>query len=501
MKILPSTSNPAPKFKTGYSYWQEKKPLPQKFWYILAIVTIVALSAITIILTATLGSKQALLFLGVSIAIPVAVGIIGYPKFGILVLLVSAYLVMWFYRMQDNFPLGVLMDVIQLFLILGFFLFQKFHPNWKIFKTPIAIMLLIWVGYNLLQVANPFTEARMAWFYTVRSIAAVTLMYFIFSYHIRTLSFLKLIFKIWIALSLFAAAWAFKQEYIGFFEYEMKDFNDPLVISLLFINGVWRKFSIFSDPVAFSYNMAISAIFCVTLVLGPVSKPKKVILLFLAAFFIMTMLYSGTRGAYVLAPAAFALYVVMHLTRNVIALAIIGAVFMLFIINVPTTNITLHRFQSAFKPSEDASFNLRKENQKRIQPYIQTHPLGGGLGSTGMWGVRFAPHSFLAKLPPDSGYIRVAVELGWLGLILFCSLLFISLRQGILNYYKIIDPELKTYCLGMTLVVFALNIGCYPQEALVQFPVSVFFYFFLATINITMTLDNEKQAKAIDLEA
>lgn len=495
MRVLPSIKDASSGFKTGYSYGEEKKSLPPRFWYILAIITIIALSSISVILTASFGIQSALLFLGVSIAIPVSIGIIGNPKFGILVLLISAYLVMWFYRMQDNFPLGVLMDVIQLFLILGFFLFQKFHPNWKIFKTPIAIMLLIWVAYNLLQVANPFTEARMAWFYTVRSIAAVTLMYFIFSYHIKTLSFLKLIFKIWIALSFFAATYAFKQEYFGFFAFEEKDFNDPLVISLLFINGVWRKFSIFSDPVAFSYNMVISAIFCTTVALGPISRAKKIVLITLSMFFIMTMLYSGTRGAYVLIPAAFALYVAMHITRKVLAMAIIGSMFMLFIINVPTSNITLYRFQSAFKPSDDASFNVRKENQKRIQPYIQTHPLGGGLGSTGMWGVRFAPNSFLAKLPPDSGYIRVAVELGWLGLILFCTLLFVVLRQGILNYYKIVDPELKTYCLGMTLVVFALNIGCYPQEALVQFPISVFFYFFLATINITLALDIEKQTK------
>lgn len=501
MRIVPEIKNKPSALKTGYTYGYEKKPIPAKFFYVAGIFAIIALSAISVILISKVGLTASLVLAVLAIAMPSALAIIAYPKFGIICLLVSAYFIMWFIRMQINFPLGTVLDAIQFLLIIGFFLFQKFHPDWKIFKNPITYMILLWFAYNLLQIANPFAEARMAWFYTVRSMAVVTLMYFIFSYHIKTVEYLRLIFKIWIGLSFFAAAYAFKQEHFGFFAFEEANFNDPLIISLLFINGVWRKFSIFSDPVAFAYNMVISTVFCVTLIMGPISKRKKYILGALACFFVLTMLYSATRGAYVLLPAAFALYVVMHLTRKVIIMAVVGGVLFLALINMPTSNVTLYRFQSAFKPSDDASFNVRAANQKRIQPYIQTHPLGGGLGATGAWGVKFAPHSFLATLPPDSGYIRVAVELGSIGLLLFCGLLFSILRQGILNYYEIVDPELKTYCLAMTLVVFALNIACYPQEALVQFPISVFFYLFIAVINITLKLDKEKQAqKEVDFK-
>ena len=173
-------------------------------------------------------------------------------------------------------------------------------------------------------------------------------------------------------------------------------------------------------------------------------------------------------------------------------LAIVGAVVILGLILVPTSNPTLYRFQSAFKPSDDPSFNVRKANQKRIQPYIWSHPIGGGLGATGAWGVRFAPNSFLASFPPDSGYVRVAVELGWIGLFIFCLLVFTILKIGITNYYLIKDPELKTYCLAMVLVVFAYNIGNYPQEALVQFPSNIYFYLVAALMIITLRLDKQK---------
>lgn len=493
MRILPELKA-RDNFTRDFSEVKDAKTLPSRTKYLLAIAGTATLSVVFTLILSLFGIKYAILMLVVLIAIPSVYCIVAYPKFGILLILVLAYFIMWVIKMGVNFPLGTIMDGILALLVFGFFLKQKFNPNWEIFKTPMAIIILIWEIYNLLQVANPTAESRLAWLYTVRSVAIVTLTYFIFSYHIKTVSFVRVILTTWMIVTTIGALNAFKQQHFGFFAFEEADFHDPLVQSLLFINGEWRKFSIFSDPVSFSYNMAISTIFCICMVVRrKYPLKKKAFFFFLGCFFTTAMLYSATRAAYVLLPAAMVFYIVLNLNRKVLALGIIGGLLFLGLINVPTSNMTLYRFQSAFKPSEDASFNVRKQNQKFIQPYIQTHPFGGGLGATGVWGAKFAPHSFLAQIPPDSGYLRVAVELGWVGLLIFCSLLFIILRQGIINYYAIEDPELKSYCLAMTLIVFALNVGNYPQEALVQFPINIYFYFFISLINITLKLDEEKR--------
>lgn len=432
-----------------------------------------------------------LLLAGV-VAPPLVFCIIAYPRFGILTMLVAAYLIMWVMRMGVNFPLGTLMDGLQALLIFGLLLKLKVARNLQVFRNPISYLILIWICYNLLQVANPSAESRMAWLYTLRSVAIIMLMYFIFFYHIRSAEFIRLILKLWIGLATFAAAYGFVQEHYGYLPFEARWVNsDPLITDLYFIAGHWRKFSIFSDPVAFAYNMVASSVLCFSLCTGPVPKWKKLVLIALGAFQIMSMLYSGTRGAYVLLPAALAMFCILKFNRNILIVGAIGALIMGALIFVPTGNPTIVRFQSAFRPSEDASFNVRAINQKRIQPYIQSHPLGGGLGATGVWGQRFAPWSYLASFPPDSGYVRVAVELGWVGLFLFCLLMFMILKTGINNYYAIRDPELKSYCLAMTLIVFALNIGNYPQEALVQFPSNVYFYLEVALINVLLTIDKQ----------
>ncbi|WP_026763152.1 O-antigen ligase family protein [Sediminibacterium salmoneum] len=443
-----------------------------------------------------LGLVPGILILLMLIGLPVVLALIFYPKFGVVTFIVAAYLIMYVGRMNiTDFPLGTLMDGMELLLFLGIFVQQKTESNWALFKSPISVIILVWICYNLIQVINPTAESRLAWVYTVRSVAVIMMMFFVFLYNIRTLDFIKLILKIWIGLSVFAALYGYKQQYIGFTAFEEAYlYSDPEIAGLLFIGGQWRKFSIFTDPVAFSYNMVVSALLCIGLLTGPFSRRTKILLMISAFLCLTSMLFSGTRGAYVLPPAAMALYAILKFNKKVMVGAIIGALGFAALIFVPTTNPTIYRFQTAFKPSDDASFNVRKLNQKRIQPFIQSHPLGGGLGATGMWGKRFAPNSFLANFPPDSGYVRVAVETGWVGLLIFCTLMFIILKVGINNYYTIKDPTLKSICLAMILVIFAYHIGNYPQEAIVQFPSNTLFYLVAALIVITKRLDSQNNS-------
>ncbi len=437
------------------------------------------------------GVVSGILILLTILGLPIIYGFIIYPKFGIIVFLFSAYFIMFIFRLDlGDYPFGTVMDFMQLLLIIGFFIKQKQRMDWKILKGPISTMILIWILFNLLEVINPAAESKLAWVYTVRSVAVIMLMYFVFLYNIQTKAFIKIVFKLWISLSLFAALYGLKQQFIGFTDFENKYlYSDPEIAGLLFIGGQWRKFSIFSDPVAFSYNMVISSLLCIGLATGPVKKIQKWILWIIGLICLFSMLYSGTRGAYVLIPAAMVLFAILKFNKKVIFVSVLFGLLFAAVIFMPTSNPTIYRFQSAFRPTEDASFNVRKRNQKRIQPFILSHPIGGGLGATGTWGRRFSPNSMLAKFPPDSGYVRIAVEMGWIGLFLFCLLMFTILRVGIHHYFAIKDPTLKSYCLAMVLIVFALNIGNYPQEALVQFPSNVYFFLVTALIEVTYRLD------------
>lgn len=467
----------------------------RKLRHPFVIAALLFFAAFVSVLIAKSGPVMPLLVVVLTTALPAVYCMIVYPRFGIITMLVAAYFIMWFLRLGVNFPLGTVMDGMQAILLFGFFLKIKQKRDWQAFNNPVSLMIIVWIVYNLLQAYNPVAESRMAWLYTLRSVAILMLSYFIFLYNTRSIKFIRLIFTVWIALATFAAAYGCYQEFNGYFGFEWRWVqSDPDITNLYFIDGHWRKFAIFSDPVAFAYNMVASSVLCFCMSTGPIAKWKKTLLISLGIFQIIAMLFSGTRGAYVLLPAAMFLFCVLRFNMRILLFGSIAAVLIGALIVVPTGNPTLVRFQSAFKPSDDASFNLRTMNQKKIQPYIRTHPMGGGLGATGVWGQRFSPDSYLANFPPDSGYVRVAVELGWVGLLIFCTLMFTILRTGILNYFRIRDPELKSYSLAMVLIVFALNIGNYPQEALVQFPSNVYFYLEVALMSSLLLIDKEKHA-------
>ncbi len=441
-------------------------------------------------LVSSLGMVAGLMIIAALAGIPTVYGIVSFPKFGIVVLLIGAFLLFYFLRMGIDFPIGTVMDGTEWLLIVGTYFARRRKPGPPIFNNGIAIMILIWFGFTLLQVLNPWADSQMAWLYTVRTVGAVTLMYFVFVSNIDSVAYLRGLVGLWVGLALLAALYGFKQELIGFSDKEFQELiSDPKTISLLFIDGHWRKYSIFSDPVTFAYNMVLAVFICICWFQVRKSISQKVILVVIAALCIGAMLFSGTRGAYVLLPAGGLMFFLLRFNRTILILAGVAAFFFIILIKIPTGNPTLYRFQTAFKPANDASFNLRTLNQKRIQPYILSHPIGGGLGATGVWGVRFSPDSFLANFPPDSGYVRVAVEMGWVGLFLFCCLIFIILKTGIDHFFMIRNEELKAYCLAMTIVIFVLGIGSYPQEAFVQFPTNILFYLAAAIIQVSLQLD------------
>ena len=458
----------------------------------LVLIVLLVMSIATAAIFTFYGSKVGVFPLLISAGLFFIYIVIKEPKFAVISIMLLAYFIMFLIgAINTTFPLGTVMDGMLAIMILGFFIQQKYNRNYWILKNPISYIIAIWVVYNVLQFGNPAAASKLAWVYTIRNVAVVMLSYYIFTYYLDSRKFLRTIIIVWLSLSFIAALYAIKQEYFGFFAFEERNHYDPSAIGLLFIDGHWRKNAIFSDPVSFSFNMAVSSLLCIGLLTGPFKTKYKVLLLGLACLFAVVMTYSGTRAAYVLIPAALFIFFILKFNRLAIVLSIPVFLAFLVLIRMPTSNTTLVRFQSAFKPSEDASYNVRKMNQKKVQPFIQTHPFGGGLGGSGIWGVRFAPYSFLAQFPPDSGYVRVAMELGWVGLFLICTLMFTSLYVGIKNYFTIRDPELKSYCLAMVLIVFALAIANYPQEAIVQYPLSIYFYLILAIITVTKLLDNQ----------
>lgn len=436
------------------------------------------------------GFSYGAVILALLVGVPFVLACMFNIRFGVAVTLIISYFLIGATRIIQDLPLGILNDLLIATMSFGVLIKQVNERNWNFVKHPVSKIIAIWILYNILQFANPTAESRLAWVYTIRAMAGTMIMFFLVMYSINNEKNLVFILKLWLFLSFLAALYGLSQEYIGFTDFDYNwIFEEERRYRLLFVMGRMRKFSFLASPPVFGFIMAYTSLMCMILASGPFRKTIKAVLIVSSILMILGMVYSGTRAAYAVLPAGLVFYAILTFKKKVLIAVAVFMVIGVIIVIMPSSNPNIVRVQTAFKPDKDISYQVRVENQKFIQPYIQSHPLGGGLGSTGTWGERFSPNSPLAKFPPDSGYVRIAVELGWVGLLIYCLMLSIVFYTGIKDYFRIKNPKLKIISAALLTSVYALAVANFPQEAMGQLPTSLYFFAAIAMISKARQFD------------
>ena len=426
--------------------------------------------------------KYGVVLLAGILGLPIVGACIYHQKFSVyLILVISIFVEL---LRKYNIPFGTTLDILLFISFFGILIHQVKHRRKGFAKSPISAWVLIWVFYNLIQVLNPWAGSQMAWLYTVRSMAGLILFYFIACFAFTSLKTIKFTFKLMLGLAFLSALYGLKQEFFGFSDTEMVWlYSDPERFQLIFQWSRLRIFSFFSDPTNFGIYMAYMGTLCFTMFMGPFKRWQRAVLFIAGCSMFLSMAYAGSRTPFVLVPFGFIIFTMLTLSPRVIGIMALGFVLGAGFMMKSTSSAVIYRIQSAFDPTKsDDTVKVRFENQKMIQPFIYTHPFGAGLGSSGLWGKRFTPDSFLAGFAHDSGFVRIAVELGWIGLILYCLFLFTAVRTAIYYYLRVSNPKIKAMYLGLTVMFFQLTLANYPQEAIVQLPTSIIFYVSLAML-------------------
>jgi hypothetical protein len=439
--------------------------------------------------------------MGYKIGIVIVVCLLGLPFFwsavvnqkaGLYMIFILSFFVLGIKRFIGEAPVGLAMDIMIAGTFVGL-LAKQIHnrASWKFMHNPVAYMVGIWIGLIFLQLFNPIAISRIAWLYTVRATGGFMVMYYVTLYAVDNVKYLTNLLKIWIVLAILVMLYGFKQEYIGFFQFETNwIMEDSERYGLLYIMGRFRKFSFLSDPMIYGVFMALTSVVCLILASGPYQQKYKIGFILLAILMANAMIHSGTRAAYIAFPVGIAFFSTITLQRTNIILAASVLVIGFVLAKMPTGgNLNLIRFQTAFRPEEDESYKVREANKAFIKPFIQTLPFGAGLGTTGYWGKRFSQGSPLADFPPDSGFVRVAVEQGYVSLFIFLVLFFVAFNQGVKNHYKIRSPRLQNYSMALLAGLLILTVANFPQEAIGQIPNNLIFFVMLAMSTKLYELD------------
>ncbi|MEM7368866.1 MAG: O-antigen ligase family protein [Bacteroidota bacterium] len=436
------------------------------------------------------------------VLIPCLIGAVFHTRFGLGILLIFSFIHPLFDRMRVDLPMGYFIDMAIWLLLFGILVKRSQAIHRIYYFEPIAFMILLWITFCFLELLNPWGPSAEAWAYAVRDIAEYTLLFFAALYGFRKLEHIQWMAGIWIVMATLGAIYGLVQEWAAFTEFEwnwlLEDYDH---FESVYTADRLRKFSFFSGPASFGILMGITSLFCLILIIeAKLSLAIRIILGCCAILMLLGMLYSGTRTAFLILPAGFGFLMLLHLSKRLwISGLLMGVVASLLLWVLPIENASIERMKSAFRPQEAASFQVRMENQDYVQPYIMDHPIGGGVGSTGNWGEQFAPHTLLSMFPPDSGYVRIAVEMGSVGLAIYLLMMFAALAVGVRAFFRMKDPNLRAWLLAFLGVIFALVLANYPQQALTQLPIGFLFFYSLASVVRLKRLSAEHMHATPDL--
>ncbi|RLD44718.1 MAG: O-antigen ligase domain-containing protein [Bacteroidetes bacterium] len=418
------------------------------------------------------------------------------PSLGIITLLVFSFVAIGLTRYIRGVPLGLGIDGLLVISFIAIF-FKNFYKNisFSQINRDITYLLFFWMAYAMLEFFNPQALSKTAWFYAMRGMSLYPILLVPLGLMLfNRLRFLYLFLYIWGVFTILGTLKGLMQLYIGLDAGEQFWIDTVGGITHL-INGELRVFSFFSDAGQFGAAQGAGGIVGL-LVAGSIKgRGNRIFFLIMGIMGIWGMMLSGTRGAIIVPMIGGLVYLIL---RKNLRILIIGSGVLIFMYLffaftwLGESNYQVSRMRSAFRPSQDASYQVRLDNRAILKVYLADKPFGGGIGSAGNWGMRFSPQGFLANVATDSWYVQIWAEQGMVGLIIHLFILsFILLKGFYLVMVRVKNVELRGV-LGALIAGYAGVMGAsYGNGVLGQMPTGALVYLSWAFVFMAQQFDRE----------
>lgn len=465
-----------------------------KYFYLGLFLGLLTILGITIYTTNFISG---ILFACIPIACLILFYFFKFPHSLLITLFIVNYIIMGVSRYVSSISGGIVMDALLLLILFILFVRTVFFSvdYWKRFNNPLTYLSLIWLIYCIMEILNPYTTIEL-WMTSVRGLGFYLFLFVVVTTALfKRFKDLKQILLIWGILTILAVLKAVIQKFIGFdwAENHWLYVEDGARTHIIY-SGI-RYFSFFTDAANFGCSMALSMVVFSISALYIKNKKLRVFFIIVAILAGYGMLISGTRTVLAILFAGYATFILISKLGKVI----IGGTFLilsLFIFlnftNIGQSNADIRRMRTAFHGTEDASFNVRVENQKKMREFMPAHPFGIGIGK--------AKHTdskdHMYGLATDSSLIYVWIETGIVGLILFISIFLFVLGKGIYDIlFRIKNKELKGIMSALIAGLSGILIASYGNEVLQQFPTGPILYKCMTFIMMGRYFDKEIENK------
>jgi len=467
-----------------------------KLQHPLVITAIIILSVLLSYAIAKGGLVTALALLGLLFGLVFFNRLFNYPALGIITLLLFSFVAIGLTRYIRNVPLGLGIDGLLVITFIAIF-FKNFYKkiSFDQVNRDITYLLFFWLAYAILEFFNPLALSKTAWFYAMRGMSLYPILLVPLGLMLfKRVRYLYLFLYIWGVFTILGTLKGLMQLYIGLDGGEQFWIDTVGGITHI-VNGELRVFSFFSDAGQFGAAQGAGGIVGMLIAGSIKGKGNKIFFLLMGIMGLWGMMLSGTRGAIIVPMIGGLVYLILRKNLRVL---IIGGGILLFMYLffahtwIGESNYQVSRMRTAFRPEQDASYQVRLDNRAILKVYLADKPFGGGIGSAGNWGQRFSPQGFLANIATDSWYVQVWAEQGIVGLFIHLFILsFILLKGFYLVMVRVKNVELRGI-LGALLAGYAGVMGAsYGNGVLGQMPTGALVYLSWAFVFMAQQFDRE----------
>ena len=423
----------------------------------------------------------------IALVIAVAGGVIAmasmlFPYFGYYATIIVSCLIFSPERLfnMQPLPLGMGLELMTYFTLLGAVTKSRLRQEIgrSFWRNPITVMLIIIFLYYTVQAVNPSLMSKLGWFNYYRKFISFLAFFYLTYCLLNSKDTIRFFINFWIVLITVLALYACKQQLFGFAGWELRwIMADEKRLELLYQTGLFRKFSILADPAASGVLFAAFMVMLLIMGIRTSVMKRKLYYFACAAINLFAFMASGTRTSNIILLGGILFYAIATINeKRTVKFVMAAAVGFILLISLPIYNPVLIRIRSTFEGSKDPSAAFRDMNRARIQPYIYSHPIGGGINTCIPEGLVYSPGHYLASFPSDSGYLKIAVEQGWIGLAIALTFYYLIMRTGIRNFYRARAPEIRMWYIALLGFVFGLLIGQFSQIVIGQYPTIFLFY-------------------------
>ncbi|MNK40408.1 hypothetical protein D3C87_590560 [compost metagenome] len=417
------------------------------------------------------------------------------PSIGLNTLVVYCFTLSLFSReLSSAIPFGIGIEVFLLLIWIAVLILNK-EFDWKSLNNDLVKLMLAWFIISFIEVINPAGASVRGWIQEIRSTAlfpilSIPLAFLLFNSEKKLDTFLVII----LLLSFFASLNGIKQQHIGLSDGEQRFLDEGGAVTHV-LWGKLRVFSFYSEAGQFGASQASFVLVALMLALGPFKIWKRILLFLLSIFFVYGMLISGTRGALfaLITGAFFAIF----LTKNVkiLSMGFIAALLFIFVLkftSIGNGNYAIYRMRTGLDPQE-ASLNVRLNNQRVLSEYLRGRPFGGGLGVIGAWGKEYNKDKFLSTIEPDSYWVKLWAMYGIVGFTLwFCMIMYLLGKCcGII--WKIKSERLRYKAIALISSSAGIFFCSYGNEVMNAMPSAIVVSFSFAFVFMCPKFDKEQE--------